>query len=106
GDDWASLAAAAGIAVDRVSGAGGDLMLRLDHADLVPTDGRTATERAVGSTRPTLLLDLARDTRAAKRLALAAADQAGPAVLAPAVGLIQACGKAVSIVDDGPGMVV
>lgn len=106
GDDWAALIAAAGIAVDRVGGAGGELTLRLDHVDLVPTDGRTATERAASSRRPVVLLDLARDYRAARRLALAAPDQAGPDLLAPAVGLVQACGKAVSIVDDGPGLVV
>src|SRR5439155_5788692 len=106
GDEWAALIAAAGIAVDRVSVAGGELTLRLDHVDLVPTDGRLATERAAESGRPAVLFDLARDYRAAKRLALAKADQTAPDLLAPAVGLIQACGKAVSIVDDSPGLVV
>ena len=106
GDEWAALIAAAGIAVDRLGGAGGELTLRLDHIDLVPTDGRLATERAAESGRPVVLFDLARDYRAARRLAVAAADQAAPDTLAPAVGLIQACGKAVSVVDDSPGLVV
>jgi len=106
GDAWAALIAAAGIAVDRVSAPGSELMLRLDHVDVLPTDGRLATERAAESGRPVVLFDLARDYRAAKRLALASADQAGRDIIAPAVGLIQACGKAVSIVDDSPGLVV
>jgi 3-hydroxybutyryl-CoA dehydrogenase len=106
GDAWAALIAAAGVGVDRVSAPGSELLLRLDHVDVLPTDGRLATERAAESGRPVVLFDLARDYRAARRLALAPADQAGPDIIAPAVGLIQACGKAVSIVDDSPGLVV
>ena len=104
-DIWAAMIAAAGIAVDRGAGDGDDLLIRLDGVDLAPTDGRLATERAAAG-RPVVLFDLARDYRAAKRVALAPADQVPAAALAPAVGLLQACGKAVSILDDCPGLVV
>ena len=104
-ETWAAMIAAAGIALDRGAADGDDPLIRLDGVDLAPTDGRLATERAVAG-RPVVLFDLARDYRAAKRMALAPADQVPAAALAPAVGLLQACGKAVSILDDCPGLVV
>jgi 3-hydroxybutyryl-CoA dehydrogenase len=74
---------------------------------LYRTDGRTATARAASSgLRNTIVIDLALDDRAATRAAIAAADQAGPAALPSATGLLQATGYAVSIIDDVPGMIV
>lgn len=78
-----------------------------DDFVLFRTDGRTATARAANSGTPnTILIDLALDDRNATRTAIAAADQADPAALESAAGLLQNAGYAVSIIDDVPGMVV
>ena len=70
------------------------------------TDGRTATERAVEAGRPVALFDLALDYRVASRIAVAVSDGAPAASRDAAVGLFNALGKAVSLVDDAPGLVV
>ncbi|MFG1300058.1 3-hydroxyacyl-CoA dehydrogenase PaaH [Xanthobacter sp. V3C-3] len=98
------LCEAAGIAVTRVSGAG---RIRLDGARLALTDGRTATARvAAGEPSDLVLFDLALDYASARRIALAPADQAGEGARAAAAGLFQAIDKAVSVIDDVPGLVV
>lgn len=71
-------------------------------ARLAPTDGRPATSRDDGRY---LCFDLSLDYRAATRIALAASAQASEADLAEAVGLFQALGKQVSVIDDVPGMI-
>ena len=73
---------------------------------LVPTDGRTATERADDAGRPVIVLDLALDPATATRFALAASDGCPPDQLAAAAGLLQATGAAVSVLDDLPGLLV
>jgi 3-hydroxybutyryl-CoA dehydrogenase len=74
---------------------------------LYRTDGRTATARAASSgLRNTIVIDLALDDRTAARVAIAAADQADRSALESAVGLLQAAGYVVSVIDDVPGMVV
>ena len=70
------------------------------------TDGRTATERAAKAGRPVALFDLALDYRAATRVAVAVSDGAAPTVRDAVVGLFGTLGKAVSLVDDVPGLVV
>jgi 3-hydroxybutyryl-CoA dehydrogenase len=71
------------------------------------TDGRTATERAAASAyRDTVVYDLLLDTAAAKRIALARADQCSDAAWNAAVGLFQAAGFTVTRLDDVPGMAV
>ncbi|WP_454919044.1 3-hydroxyacyl-CoA dehydrogenase PaaH [Xanthobacter sediminis] len=98
------LLAKAGIAVTRSAGAG---LIRLEGASLALTDGRTATQRVASGTPADLVLfDLALDYGSARRVAVAKADQAGDTALAAAAGLFQALGKAVSAVDDVPGLVV
>lgn len=100
----AALAEAAGMRVERQAGDG---MLQLDGAKIAVTDGRTATERAAADNLENLvLLDLALDFASARRVALAAADQADPRAMGMAAGLFQALGKAVSPIDDVPGMIV
>ncbi len=74
---------------------------------LALSDGRTATERvATGDGQSLVLVDLALDYASATRVALAPADQTTDAELALAVGLFQALGKHVSILDDYPAMIV
>ncbi|WP_454914768.1 3-hydroxyacyl-CoA dehydrogenase PaaH [Xanthobacter sediminis] len=98
------LLAQAGIAVTRSDGPG---RIRLEGASLALTDGRTATQRvASGAPGDLVLFDLALDYGSAARIALAAADQAPPGAAAAAAGLFQAIGKAVSLLDDAPGLVV
>ena len=82
--------------------------LELDDTVAVAlTDGRSATERmAVDATKPMVLVDLARDFNSATRVGLAPADQASEQDCALAVGMFQALGKTVSVLDDVPGMLV
>jgi 3-hydroxybutyryl-CoA dehydrogenase len=71
------------------------------------TDGRSATERANANSHPdTVLYDLVLDAAGATRIALARADQCGDAAYDAVVGLFQACGFAVTLLDDVPGMAV
>lgn len=78
-----------------------------DSAVLYLTDGRTATERAQASGQPnTILLDLAHDYRASSRVAVAVADQCSPKARAAMIGLLQAGGWQVSVLDDVPGLAV
>jgi 3-hydroxybutyryl-CoA dehydrogenase len=74
---------------------------------LFPSDGRTATELAMGmSTSDVVVYDLALDYRSCTRLAVARADSCSDQAFAAAVGALQAAGIAVSRVDDVAGLVV
>lgn len=53
-----------------------------------------------------VVFDLAHDYATATRLAVARADQASAGALADAVGLLQAAGLDVSVIDDTPGLIV
>ncbi|MCU1432444.1 MAG: paaH [Actinotalea sp.] len=106
---------------DRVSGAGVEVVQDGPHAPgtlpappsadlgggvLVPTDGRSATERSVLSGVPVVVLDLALDPTAATRFAIAVSRGCPPDVRARAVGLLQSTGAGVSVVADVPGLLV
>jgi 3-hydroxybutyryl-CoA dehydrogenase len=78
-----------------------------DGAAIYLTDGRTATERAAANNHPnTVLFDLAFDYAGVTRIALARADQCSLASYNAVVGLFQAAGFAVTLLDDVPGMAV
>ncbi|MEX2974115.1 3-hydroxyacyl-CoA dehydrogenase [Streptomyces sp. C184] len=94
----------AGIKITRdgaLSGPEGVILLP-GGACLALTNGRPATNRADGRY---IRFDLSLDYRAAHRIALAASAEASEADLAEAVGLFQALGKKVSVIDDVPGMI-
>ncbi len=94
----------AGIPVEETAGNG---VLLVDGVTLALTDGRTATARgAEEGIAPLVLFDLALDYAKAARVALAPADGTPSEALAAAVGLFQALGKSVSVIDDAPGLVV
>ncbi len=100
--------AAAGVFVDVVP-AGGPGHLIFDGIHLMPTDGRTATDLAVGQvlgTSNVAVFDLVHDWSAVERIGVAVAHQSDPATLAKAAGLFQAIGCAVSHVADTPGLAV
>ena len=82
--------------------------LELDGSVVVAlTDGRSASERMANEgDKPLLLVDLALDYADASRIALAPADQTTSSERDLAVGLFQALGKTVSLIDDVPGMLV
>jgi 3-hydroxybutyryl-CoA dehydrogenase len=67
------------------------------------TEGRMATHDARARQ---IFFDLALDYRAATRIALAPSQVVGPSSLATAVGLFQAVGKQVSVIEDTPGLIV
>jgi 3-hydroxybutyryl-CoA dehydrogenase len=103
----AARAEAAGLPVRRRAAGPLGPGLQLDGTALRVTDGRTATVRARGTGEHALVLhDLALDYAAATRIALAPADQAAGEAASLATGFFQACGFAVSLVDDAPGLVV
>lgn len=71
------------------------------------TDGRTATERANANKHPdTVLYDLVLDGAGATRIALARADQCSDSACDAVIGLFQAAGFSVTMLDDVPGMAV
>lgn len=81
--------------------------LLVDGVALRLTDGRTATVRACETGEPSLVLhDLALDYAECTRIAIAVADQATGQASAVATGFFQACGIAVSLIDDAPGLIV
>lgn len=77
-----------------------------DGALLMPTDGRTATERAAELGHPVIMLDLVLDPGTATRFAIAPSDRCPPQAVTDAVGLLQASGASVSVLDDLPGLLV
>ncbi|MFE6777741.1 3-hydroxyacyl-CoA dehydrogenase [Streptomyces sp. NPDC057702] len=95
----------AGIKVSYQGGADGEAgFVELPGgARLGLTDGSTASASPFADT---LRFDLALDYRTATRVALAASDAARPASVEAAVGLFQALGKTVSVIDDVPGLIV
>ena len=85
----------------------GPAFIAVGDALLVPTDGRTATERATQGEQANLVVyDLAFDYATCPRLAIACADTCSPAAASAAIGALQAAGIAVSRVDDVAGLVV
>jgi 3-hydroxybutyryl-CoA dehydrogenase len=93
----------AGIGVSRRWGEG---LIRIGKVRLALTDGRGATEWSHLLQAPVVLFDLALDFATCNHLALAPADQASEDDLVQAVGLMQAAGIAVPVIDDFPGMLV
>ena len=80
--------------------------LRVGSANLALSDGRSATERTRQGLENLVVMDLALDYSAATRIAVAPADQCDAEALDAVVGLFQALGKSVSVIDDYPGMLV
>ncbi|MFA7431204.1 MAG: 3-hydroxyacyl-CoA dehydrogenase PaaH [Rhodospirillaceae bacterium] len=84
-----------------------DGVIVVDGVVLVPSDGRMATEIAAEEMLTDVVVyDLALDYGTAKRIAIAAADQASPNAVQAATGFFQALGFAVSVIDDVPGLIV
>lgn len=77
----------------------GDMLLLL-------TDGRTATELSKTTGKDVVVFDLALNYAAATRIAIAKGDQASDSALETACGFFQARDKQVSIIDDGPGLIL
>jgi 3-hydroxybutyryl-CoA dehydrogenase len=84
----------------------GEGLIRIGEVRLALTDGRGATLWSELLRAPVVLFDLASDFAKCPRIALAPAAQASGGDLALAVGLMQAAGMAVSVIDDFPGMLV
>lgn len=95
----------AGIQVTRVPEGKGAILI--GDTTLKLTNGLMTTVRAANIRKSNLIhFDLALDYTQASRIALAAADQADEVSLQRAIGLFQAIGKSVSVIDDVPGMIV
>jgi 3-hydroxybutyryl-CoA dehydrogenase len=94
---------AAGLEVNRRWGEG---LVRIGKVRLALSDGRGATEWGYLLQAPVVLFDLALDFAACSHIAMARAEQASDGDLAQAVGLMQAAGLNVSVIDDFPGMLL
>ncbi|MFD7917995.1 3-hydroxyacyl-CoA dehydrogenase [Streptomyces sp. NPDC059740] len=102
---WPQLLEEAGV---KVTSEPGDAPGRVElpsGAVLALTDGRAADDHLPAGGRR-LHVDLALDYRTATRLALAASAAATDQDVREAVGLLQAMGAQVSLVEDVPGMIV
>lgn len=99
-----ALLRAAGVSVEEEPGVG---LLIVDGVTLALTDGRAAGQRAAeDGLKPLVLFDLALDYATATRVAVARANGVSDDALAVAAGLFAALGKAVTVLDDLPGMAV
>ena len=93
-----------GVRVRRQEGVG---IIRVSNAVLALTDGRLATQRALECGYDNLvILDLALDYSTATRFAIAPSDQCAEDAVRTVKALLQGTGRAVSRIDDIPGMVV
>jgi 3-hydroxybutyryl-CoA dehydrogenase len=85
----------------------GDTLATAGGVTLRVTDGRTATRCAFDMQTPNVvLIDLALDYHKATRLAVAVASQCAPTAANAAIGLLQAAGFAVSMLQDIPGLIM
>jgi len=101
--DGAGLARVEGAAIEAGAPGGFEIAGTL----ILPTDGRTATQRAADLNHPDLVLyDWVLDWDKISRVAITAADQADPVVLRRAAGFFQALGFKVSRVGDVPGLIL
>jgi 3-hydroxybutyryl-CoA dehydrogenase len=73
---------------------------------LVRSTGVTATESAVRHGVPVIVADRTLDDATATAIAVAGCDGCPDAALAEAIGLLQAAGLDVHVVDDVPGLIV
>ncbi|NIB40900.1 3-hydroxyacyl-CoA dehydrogenase PaaC [Pseudomaricurvus alkylphenolicus] len=81
--------------------------IQLDGLLIALTDGRSATQISAEQQQPNVVLfDLALDFASCNRIALAKSDQCSAEAFDKAVGLFQALGKQVTVIDDVPGMVM
>ncbi|RJF77457.1 3-hydroxyacyl-CoA dehydrogenase PaaC [Azospirillum cavernae] len=95
---------AAGVSVEEEPGGG---LLIVDGVTLALTDGRSAGQRAAeDGLKPLVMFDLALDYATATRVAIARTNATSDDALAVAAGLFAALGKAVTVLDDLPGMAV
>lgn len=100
-----ALIEAAGIKVSRIQEGSGAILI--GDTTLQLTNGQMTTYRADIARNSNLIqFDLALDYAKATRIALAPADQASPAAILKAIGLFQAIGKKVTVIDDVAGMVL
>lgn len=101
------MAEAAGITVVSGTENGEPGTIIVDGVHLSLSDGFTATETGDRLETPDwVVVDLALDYKTASRIAIACADQASDKAAAAAIGLFQALGKDVSLIDDIPGLIV
>lgn len=97
----------AGIKIKRIFNEDVEGMIIVGDATLMLTNGQFSTQRAADMGCSNLIsFDLALDYTKASRIALSPSDQASKQAIESAIGLFQAIGKSVSIIDDVPGMIV
>jgi 3-hydroxybutyryl-CoA dehydrogenase len=91
---------------DTGAGLPDDLVELPSGALLVLCEGATATSLSAAFERPVIVTDRVLDPASATAIAVAASDGCPPAAAAEAVGLLQAAGLDVYLVDDTPGLIV
>ena len=84
----------------------GDLLELPSGARLTVSEGLTASSLAATSQRPVIVADRLFDPETASAIAIARSDGCPDAAVAEAVGLLQAAGLDVYVIEDTPGLIV
>jgi 3-hydroxybutyryl-CoA dehydrogenase len=100
-----ALLARAGVKVV-TGGRPGDLLELPSGARLTVSEGLTATALAATSQWPVIIADRVLDPETATAIAIACSDGCPDLAVAEAVGLLQAAGLDVYVIEDTPGLIV
>jgi 3-hydroxybutyryl-CoA dehydrogenase len=84
----------------------GDLLKLPSGALMTVSEGLTATSLAATSPGPVIVADRVLDPETATAIAVACSDGCPDAAVAEAVGLLQAAGLDVYVIEDTPGLIV
>ena len=91
---------------DAPAGLPGDLVELPSGALLAVCAGVTATALSAAFERPVIVADRVLDPATATAIAIAVSDGCPPVAAAEAIGLLQAAGLDVYLIDDTPGLIV
>ncbi len=91
---------------DTAAGRPGGIVELPSGALLAACEGATATALSAAFERPVIVADRVLDPATATAIAVAVSDGCPPVAAAEAVGLLQAAGLDVYLIDDTPGLIV
>ena len=91
---------------DTAAGRPGGIVELPSGALLAACEGVTATALSAAFERPVIVADRVLDPATATAIAVAVSDGCPPVAVAEAVGLLQAAGLDVYLIDDTPGLIV
>src|SRR5262249_14984203 len=104
--DRAGVGTVSGDRDDTAAGLPGGVVELPSGALIVRCAGVTATALSAAFERPVIVADRVLDPASATAIAVAPSDGCPPAALAEAIGLLQAAGLDVYVIEDTPGLIV